>query len=116
MKSGLQSAAELWAKNDFWNGGRSAIFMNFLEMFIFGYLAVIRFQICSWVPGFIKIEWFFMEIPGLFDMSLKNLGFLGFFKKPKKPKKSEFRFFRFLENKNLMSEVFKFFSLIMQLI
>jgi len=30
---------------------------------------------------------------GLFDMALKNLGFLGFLKKPKKPKKSEFRFF-----------------------
>ena len=26
--------------------------------------------------------------PGLFDMSLKNLGFLGFFKKPKKNLKS----------------------------
>ena len=35
--------------------------------------------------------------PGLFDMSLKNLGFLGFFKKPKKPKKFEFRFFRFFK-------------------
>ena len=30
--------------------------------------------------------------PGLFDMAVKNLGFLGFFKKPKK---TEFRFFRF---------------------
>jgi len=32
-------------------------------------------------------------VAGLFDMALKNLGFLGFLKKPKKPKKSEFRFF-----------------------
>ena len=40
--------------------------------------------------------------PGLFDMSLKNLGFLGFFKKPKK---SEFRFFRFKKIKNLMSDL-----------
>jgi len=95
MKSGLQSAAELWAKNDFWNGGRSAIFMNFLEMFIFGYLAVIRFQICSWVPGFIKIEWFFMEIPGLFDMSLKNLGFLGFLKNLKNLKSPNLGFLGF---------------------
>ena len=31
---------------------------------------------------------------GLFDMALKNLGFLGFFyKNLKKPKNSEFRFF-----------------------
>ena len=33
--------------------------------------------------------WYGLEA-GLFDMALKNLGFLGFFLK--KPKKSEFRF------------------------
>jgi len=27
-----------------------------------------------------------VRIPGLFDMALKNLGFLGFLKKPKNPK------------------------------
>jgi len=40
---------------------------------------------------------------GLFDMAVKNLGFLGFFKKPKK---TEFRFFLgFLKIKNLMSDL-----------
>ena len=45
------------------------------------------------------------SLSGLFDMSLKNLGFLGFLKKPKKPKKSEFRFLGFLKIKNRMSDL-----------
>ena len=47
----------------------------------------------SWLVKFTHCK------PGLFDMVLKNLGFL------KKPKKSEFRFFRFKKNKNLMSDL-----------
>jgi len=51
--------------------------------------------------------------PGLFDMSLKNLGFLGFFKKRKKPKKSEFRFFRFKKIKfNVRFKFLSFFHLL----
>jgi len=42
------------------------------------------------------------EVPGLFDMALKNLGFLGFLKKPKNLKSPNLGF---LENKNLMSDL-----------
>ena len=40
--------------------------------------------------------------PGLFDMALKNLGFLGFLKNLKKLKSPNLGF---LENKNLMSDL-----------
>ena len=44
--------------------------------------------------------------PGLFDMALKNLGFLDFFKKNLKNLKSpNLGFLGFLENKNLMSDL-----------
>jgi len=51
-----------------------------------------------------------VSIPGLFDMSLKNLGFLGFFKKPKKNLKSpNLGFLGFLKNKK-PNVRFKFLS------
>ena len=43
--------------------------------------------------------------PGLFDMALKNLGFLGFLKNLKNLKSPNLGFLGFLENKNLMSDL-----------
>jgi len=48
-----QSAAELWPKTDFYNGGvrHLAVF----KTFIFGHVTVIEFQICICAPNFIEI-------------------------------------------------------------
>ena len=44
------------AENDFLNGRHSPSWI--LQMFIFGHLAVIEFQMCCCVPNFITIGWF----------------------------------------------------------
>ena len=67
------------AKNDFSNGGRLSFWI--LEMFIFGHLIVIEFQMCCCVLNFIKIRWFFVEICGdLMICHIADIGHLEFLK------------------------------------
>jgi len=55
---------------------------------------------------------------GLFDMAIKNLGFLGFLKKPKKIKSPNLGFLGFFRKlkPNVRFKFFSFCTLIMQLI
>ena len=63
-----QWAAYCWdmAKNDFQNGGRPPSCIS--QMFVFGQLAIMEFQIYCSVLNFIKIGWLFVEIWRLNDL------------------------------------------------